>query len=122
VVASRVSGATNAPSLQQLIIERCIDAQVDLPYYKKNAEDLYDIVTKAGFTAIRPKGAFYMWVKSPVEDEHEFVNALKEERILAVAGSAFKGPGYIRLSFCIANETIQKSAESFYKVGKKYFG
>ena len=122
VVSSRVSGATNAPSLQQLIINECIDAKVDVDYYKKNAEDLYRIVTKAGFETVRPQGAFYMWVKSPVPDEHEFVAALKEERILGVAGSAFAGPGYIRLSFCIANETILNSEESFMKVGKKYFG
>lgn len=120
VVASRVSGATNGPSLMQLVCERCIDAQVDVGYYRKNAEDLYRIVTEAGFTAIRPQGAFYMWVKSPVPDEHEFVEALKEERILGVAGSAFKGPGYIRLSFCISNETILRSEEGWKKVGEKY--
>jgi hypothetical protein len=85
-------------------------------------DDLYNIITKAGFTAVVPQGAFYLWVKSPDENEYDFINSLKEEHILGVAGSAFKCPGYIRLSFCIANETIQRSAESFYKVGKKYFG
>lgn len=121
-VANRVACGTNAPSMMQLVVERCIDAQVDVPYYKKNGQELYDIVTKAGFTAVVPQGAFYLWVKSPDENEYDFIKALKEERILGVAGSAFKCPGYIRLSFCIANETIQRSAESFYKVGKKYFG
>ena len=106
----------------QLAVERCMDAQVDVPYYKKNAEDLYKIVTDAGFTAIVPQGAFYLWVKSPVADEKELVAAAKEERILMVPGSAFACPGYIRLSFCIANETIRRSAESFAKLGKKFFG
>ena len=121
-VANRISGDTNAPSIIQLAVERCLDAQVDIPYYKKNAEDLYKIVTDAGFTAVVPQGAFYLWVKSPVADEKELVAAAKEERILAVPGSAFACPGYIRLSFCISNETIQRSAESFAKLGKKYFG
>lgn len=121
-VANRISGDTNAPSIIQLAVERCLDAQVDIPYYKKNAEDLYKIVTDAGFTAVVPQGAFYLWVKSPVADEKELVAAAKEERILAVPGSAFACPGYIRLSFCISNETIHRSAESFAKLGKKYFG
>ena len=122
VVANRVCGDTNAPSLLQLVVERCMDAQVDIPYYEKNAKDLYKIVTDAGFDALVPQGAFYLWIKSPVADEKELVAAAKEERILMVPGSAFACPGYVRLSFCISNETIQRSAESFANLGKKYFG
>ncbi|WP_270303598.1 pyridoxal phosphate-dependent aminotransferase [Baileyella intestinalis] len=122
IVANRVCGDTNAPGIMQLVVERCMDARVDIPYYEKNAKDLYDIVTKAGFKAIVPQGAFYLWIKSPVEDEKEFVSAAKDERILIVPGSAFACPGYVRASFCIANETIQRSAESFANLGKKYFG
>ena len=122
VVANRVCGDTNAPSLMQLVVERCMDAQVDIPYYEKNAKDLYKIVTDAGFDALVPQGAFYLWIKSPVADEKELVAAAKEERILMVPGSAFACPGYVRLSFCISNETIQRSAESFANLGKKYFG
>ncbi len=122
IVANRVCGDTNAPSMMQLVVERCIDARADLGYYKKNAADLYKIVTDAGFTAIYPQGAFYMWIKSPDEDVANFVNAAKDERILIVNGNAFAGPGYVRASFCIANETIQRSAESWKNLGKKYFG
>lgn len=122
IVANRVNGNTNAPSLLQLVAERCIDAKVDVDYYRKNAEDLYKIVTDAGFTAVKPQGAFYLWVKSPVEDENAFVESAKAERILMVAGSAFACPGYVRLSFCIANETIHRSAPGFAALGKKYFG
>ena len=106
----------------QLVVERCMDAQVDIPYYEKNAKDLYKIVTDAGFDALVPQGAFYLWIKSPVADEKELVASAKEERILMVPGSAFACPGYVRLSFCISNETIQRSAESFANLGKKYFG
>lgn len=122
IVANRVCGDTNAPSIMQLVVERAIDAQVDVPYYEKNAKDLYKIVTEAGFTSIVPQGAFYLWMKSPVADEKEFVAAAKEERILLVPGSAFKCPGYVRMSFCVSNGMIQRSAESFAKLGKKYFG
>ncbi|MBQ0005531.1 MAG: pyridoxal phosphate-dependent aminotransferase [Clostridiales bacterium] len=122
IVANRVSGDTNAPTIMQLIVERCIKARSDLDYYKRNAADLYKIVTEAGFEALYPKGAFYLWIKSPVEDEKEFIAAAKDERILIVPGSAFCCPGWVRASFCISNETINRSAESFANLGKKYFG
>ncbi len=122
VVANRVSGDTNAPTIMQLIIERCIKARSNLDYYKQNAADLYRIVTEAGFEALYPKGAFYLWIKSPVEDEKEFIAAAKDERILIVPGSAFACPGWVRASFCISNETILRSEESFKNLGKKYFG
>lgn len=121
VVAGRVLGGTNAPTIQELIVERCLKQRSDLDYYKRNAQDLYRIVhEEAGFECIYPQGAFYMWIKSPVEDEKEFVQAAKEERILIVPGSSFAGPGWVRASFCIANETILRSTESWHNLGKKY--
>ena len=121
-IANRVSGSVNAPSLMQLVIERCLDAQVDVPYYKKNAEDLYRIVTEAGFQCVRPQGAFYLWVASPVADEKEFVQAGKEEHLIMVPGSSFAGPGNVRLSFCVSNDMILRSEPAFRALGKKYFG
>lgn len=122
IVANRISGDTNAPSFFQFIVERCLDARVDIEYYRKNAEDFHKIVTDAGFTAIRPQGGFYLWIKSPVPDEREFVAEAKKEHILLVAGNAFSVPGYVRATFCIANETILRSREAFMRLGRKYFG
>ena len=122
IIAGRVLGGTNAPTIQELVVERCLKCRADLDYYRKNAEDLYEVITGAGFECIYPQGAFYMWIKSPVEDEMEFVAAAKEERILVTPGSAFKGPGWVRASFCGTNGKIQRSRESWYNLGKRYFG
>lgn len=122
VVAGRVLGANNASTIAELIVERCLKARADLSYYEKNAKDLYDIVSGAGFECIMPQGAFYLWFRSPVDDEREFVKAAKEERILIVPGRSFASTEWVRASFCISNDTIQRSAESFANLGKKYFG
>ncbi len=120
VIANRVLGFINAPSLIQLAVERCLDAKVDVAYYKKNAEDLYRIITEAGFECVKPQGAFYLWMKSPIEDEKEFAKAAKEYNILIVPGSSFAGPGYMRVSFCVSNEMIRRSEPAFKALGKKY--
>ena len=120
VTANRICGVTNAPTFQQLIIERCLDARVDIPYYRKNAEDLYRIVSGAGFTVLPPQGGFYLWIKSPVPDESDFLASAREEHLLLVAGSGFAAPGYVRATFCIANETILRSEGAFRRLAKRY--
>ena len=120
VIAGRVLGSTNAPTIPELIVERCLKCRSDLDYYKRNAKDLYDIVKGAGLECIYPQGAFYMWIRSPIPDEYVFVEAAKEERILITPGSAFKGPGWVRASFCGSNSMIKRSKESWYNLGRKF--
>ncbi len=121
VAACRVLGANNCSTLAEIIVERSLHATIDLSFYYRNAKDLYRIVTESGFTAIQPQGAFYLWFKSPVEDEMEFVNAAKEEGILIVPGKSFASPGWVRASFCGSHKMIMRSEEAFHRLGKKYF-
>lgn len=120
-VANRVGGFTNAPSLMQLVIQRCVDAQCDVSYYEKNANLLYDGLTKLGFECVKPEGAFYLWMKSPVENEKEFVAAAKKHNLLLVPGSSFAGPGYVRMAYCVSEEKIVNSLPRFAELAKEYF-
>ena len=121
-IANRISGAVNAPSLMQKVIAKCIDAQTDIAAYDKNRQALYNGLKELGFECIKPQGAFYLFVKSPVPDEKEFVNAGKEFNILMVPGSSFACPGYVRLAYCVAYETIINSLPQFKKLAERYFG
>ena len=120
-VTTRVLGTVNAPSLIQLAVARCLNEKVDVDYYKKNAEDLYRIVTEAGFEAVKPQGAFYLWVKAPDGDDNAFVNAGIDCHIIMAGGSGFAGPGYVRLAFCVDHEMILKSEPAFRELAVKYF-
>ena len=71
------------------------------------------VLSDAGAEFTVPRGAFYFFVKSPVEDECKFVDALLEEKILAVPGRGFGRPGYIRLTCCVDEKIILRSAEGF---------
>ncbi len=70
--AGRALGYVCAPSLMQLVIQKCINAQTDLSYYKKNRDTLYNALTEMGYTAVHPDGAFYLFVKSPEADANAF--------------------------------------------------
>lgn len=120
-MANRISGSVNAPSLMQLVIARCVDAKCDVDFYANNGKTLYDGMTEAGFECIKPQGAFYLWVKSPVPDEKKFIEAGKKYNILMVPGSAFGCPGYVRLSYCVSYRTIVNSIPKFKELAKEYF-
>lgn len=119
-IANRVNGSVNAPSLMQRVIRRCLNLKVNVAAYDKNRNDLYDGLTKLGFTCVRPQGAFYLWVKSPEEDESRFVNVCKEYHVLVVPGSSFFGPGYVRIAYCVSNDMIHRSMPAFAEIAKRY--
>ena len=118
--ANRISGCVNAPSLIQKVVARCVECKVDIEYYDRNRRTLYEGLSKLGFSCIRPEGAFYMFVKSPVADEREFCKAAKKYNILMVPGSSFAGPGYVRIAYCVSYETILGSMDGFSKLAKEY--
>lgn len=113
ILTNRILGFVNAPALAQKILEACIDSEVDMTIYHKRRDVMAKVLSDAGIEFEMPRGAFYFFFKSPTEDERIFVEALKNERVLAVPGSGFGLPGYIRLTFCVSETTIANSAESF---------
>ena len=119
-VATRILGFVNAPTLQQKVVEKCLDAKTDLSFYNRNREDLYNGLKECGFECIKPQGAFYLFVKSPVADEKEFCNAGKKYNILMVPGISFACPGYVRLAYCVSHETIVNSLPKFKELAKEY--
>lgn len=112
-VANRILGFVNAPSLIQRAVARCLDAEVDVAYYNRNRETLYNGLIELGYECTKPEGAFYLFVKSPIEDDKAFCAMAKKYRLLVVPGSSFAGPGYVRIAYCVAYETIVNALPQF---------
>jgi aspartate aminotransferase len=122
-VAIRILGFVNAPSLMQRVIGRCVDIDVseNVAVYNRNREALYNGLTEIGFECVKPEGAFYMFVKTPVDDK-EFAERAKKYNILVVPGSSFGCPGYVRIAYCVAYETIINSMPQFRKLAEEIGG
>ena len=120
-VATRILGFVNAPTLQQKVVAKCINEKTDISYYDRNRETLYNGLRECGFECIKPQGAFYLFVKSPAADEKEFCAAAKKYNLLLVPGSSFACPGYVRLAYCVAYETIVNSLPKFRELAGEYF-
>jgi aspartate aminotransferase len=103
----------NAPSLLQLAVAQLQGVHVDVSIYRRRRDMLCQGLSEIGYEFSVPDGAFYLFPKSPIEDDVKFVNMLKEELILAVPGAGFDGPGYFRLSYAVPDATITGSMTGF---------
>ena len=108
-----------AASLQQKVIARCLNAKVNIEAYDKNRKALYEGLTELGFECVKPEGAFYLFVKSPTEDENIFCETAKKHNILIVPGSSFGCAGYVRMAYCVSYDTIVNSLPKFAEVAKE---
>ena len=119
-IANRILGFINAPSLMQKVLSKLLGKTSDLSEYEKNRNLLYNGLKELGYSCIKPQGTFYLFLKSPVENEKEFIEKAKKYNILMVPGSSFACPGYVRIAFCVENEMIKRALPKFKELAKEY--
>lgn len=109
VFANRTLGFVNAPALMQRIVAGLQRETVNIGEYREKRDLLYNHLTSLGFELVKPQGAFYLFPKSPLPDDIEFVRMAQKYNILLVPGDGFGLPGYFRMSYCIDRKIILKS-------------
>lgn len=118
--AGRALGYVCAPSLFQKVVAKCADEVSDLSVYKKNRDLLYNGLVSMGFQCVKPEGAFYLFVKAFGENAEEFCERAKKYDLLLVPGTGFGCPNYVRISYCVTTEQIERSLPAFEKLAKEY--
>lgn len=119
-LTNRTLGFVNAPVIGQRLAAKLVNETVDLEIYDRRRKLMAKVLRDAGVEFEMPKGAFYFFAKSPVEDDAVFVDALLKEKILVVPGRGFGFPGYVRLSCSVDEEIIKRSAEGFKRAMEKF--
>ncbi len=117
---NRILGFVNAPALMQRILPRLQGVRVNVQEYQKKRDSLCRDLASAGYSFIKPEGAFYLFPQSPVPDDVLFVNTLLQENILAVPGTGFGTPGYFRLAYCVEDRVIEGAMEGFRRAIRKF--
>lgn len=120
--AGRSLGYVCAPSILQYTIKDCVDLTTNVEAYRKNRDIFYNFLTETGYSVTQPDGAFYLFVKSLEKDANAFCERAKKHEILIVPSDSFGVEGYVRISYCVATETIEKSLEGFKKLYLEYNG
>ena len=119
-VSNRILGYVNAPALMQRVVACMQGMSVDISEYARKREMLCEGLAGFGYEFLKPPGTFYLFPKSPIPDDVEFVDALKEERILVVPGTGFNGPGFFRIAFCVDDSTITNALPGFERAIAKF--
>lgn len=120
--AGRALGYVCAPSLFQQLVKACLGKTADIGIYDENRKLLYEALTKYGFQAVYPDGAFYLFLKSPEPDAYAFCEKAKQFELLLVPGDDFGCPGYVRIAYCVTTQQVQRSLPAFEKLAKLYQG
>jgi aspartate aminotransferase len=120
IFCNRVLGFVNAPALMQHIVRVLQNVTVSVAEYQKKRDFLYSRLAEMGYSVTKPQGAFYMFPKSPLEDDVAFVTELRQWNVLTVPGRGFGLPGYFRISYCVDDRTLEGSMAGFKKTAQKF--
>ena len=93
---------------------------VDPTDYQRKRDFLYGHLIELGYSVTKPQGAFYLFPKSPLEDDVAFVDALQEWNVLTVPGRGFGTPGYFRISYCVEDQVLEGSISGFAKAAERF--
>ncbi len=120
VYCNRTLGYVNAPALMQHVVKALQSVTVPMLEYQEKRDFLYRHLTEMGYSVIKPQGAFYMFPKSPIEDDVAFVRELQQHLVLTVPGRGFGSPGYFRISYCVDDRTLAGSLDGFRQAARKF--
>ncbi|MBQ4648235.1 MAG: pyridoxal phosphate-dependent aminotransferase [Clostridia bacterium] len=118
--AGRALGYVCAPSMFQHVAARCLGQTADVSVYKKNRDLLYSALSSYGYKCIKPDGAFYLFLKTPEDDAKIFSEKAKKKELLLVPSDSFGCPGYVRISYCVDTEQIEKALPAFKELAEEY--
>jgi len=120
IFCNRTLGYVNAPALMQHVVRHLQQVTVSVTEYQQKRDFLYDHLVGLGYSAVKPRGAFYMFPRSPLEDDVAFVRELQRWKVLTVPGRGFGAPGYFRISYCVDDRTLEGSLAGFRKAAQKF--
>jgi aspartate aminotransferase len=119
---NRVLGFVNAPALWQWVVAEVGDLTIDVAPYREKRDIMYEGLRRIGYACVKPQGAFYVFPRSPLDDDVAFVRLLAEEGVLTVPGSGFGMPGHIRISLTVEKDTVVRALPGFERAFRKARG
>ena len=112
---NRTLGFVNAPALMQHVVRNLQGVSIDPDYYQRKRDFIYNALMELGYDTVKPEGAFYLYPKSPVEDDVAFTRELLQSNVLVVPGRGFGTPGHFRISYCVEDWVLEGAVKGLAK-------
>jgi len=118
---NRTLGFVNAPALIQRLVTKVQHATVAISEYQRMRDFIYGQLVDMGYSVIKPQGTFYIFPRSPIEDDVAFIRELQwDHHVLTSPGLCFGAPGYFRISYSVENWTLEGCIPGLRKMAEKY--
>lgn len=86
---------------------------LDLDHLQRKRDRMVDALLEMGYEVRRPEGTFYLFPKSPIEDDLAFTELLKAEGVLVLPGTVFETPGFFRICLTANDAMIERGLPGF---------
>lgn len=120
IAAGRLLSYVSVPTLYQKVVGECVDLTSDISVYQRNKDLFYNALIDMGYECVEPGGAFYLFPKALEADAGAFCERAKKYDLLIVPGDSFGCPGYVRISYCVPTQRIEKALPLFQKLRDEY--
>jgi hypothetical protein len=117
---NRTLGFVNAPALMQHVVRVLQGVSVDVADYQRKRDYLYAQLGELGYSVVKPQGAFYLFPRSPIDDDVAFVEALQQWNVLTVPGRGFGTPGHFRIAYCVEDRVLEGAMEGFARAAEQF--
>jgi aspartate aminotransferase len=100
-------------ALLQYALPRLEQFSIDVGQLQRKRDLMVEALTAAGYRVSRPDGAFYLFVRTPADDDEQFTAALADQDVFVLPGTLFETPGYFRISLTASEDMIQRALPVF---------
>jgi aspartate aminotransferase len=86
---------------------------IDVARLERRRDFMVDALSAMGYRVHRPEGTFYLFPRSPSDDDEAFARRLAAKGTLVMPGALFETPGFFRICLTATDEMCERSLPGF---------
>lgn len=113
----RAMGFCTPTSLMQLAVRDLLATRPDLEPIRRRRSRMLEGLRSSGYEVVPSQGTFFLYVRSPEEDDFAFAERLAERSVLVLPSSIFHQAGHFRISLTASDDMIERALPVFSALG-----